>query len=216
MDDPGIPLFLRRNPPNSGQQQAPNLDASMESWALYFASRRWAVLPLHSAENGGCSCGDPNCGRVEHPRTQNDAKDACTDPEQIRRWWKQWPDANVGIATGVVSDLLVIDIDPSKGGDESYQQLQNELPGAFAALKVRTGSGGAHLYFGCLKPTPSRDNIRPGISIRADGGYVVAPPSRHVSGSRYRFASSGGLVLPPVPALLRKSIFRKRPRDQRA
>jgi hypothetical protein len=205
-------------PSSSSAQSRPHPDASRELWALYYAGRGWPVVPLHSGEKILCSCSDPTCGSAgKHPRTQHGIKDASTDPEQIRRWWKQWPDANVGIATGVVSGILVLDIDPSNGGDESYDQLQNELPGAFATLlKVRTGSGGAHLYFECLKPTPSRHNIRPGISTRADGGYVVAPPSRHVSGSRYRFVSSGGLVPPPVPALLRKWIFRKRPLDQRA
>ena len=66
-------------------------------------------------------------------------------------------------------------------GAKSYEQLQNDVPDAFTTLlKVRTGSGGAHLYFGCLSPTPSRTNIRPGIDIKADDGYVVAPPSQHV------------------------------------
>ena len=86
--------------------------------------------------------------------------------------------------------------------------MQNELPGTFTAqLEVRTGSGGVHLYFECLSPTPCRANIRPGIDIKADGGYVVAPSSRHVSRARYRFVSNGGLVPPPLPAALRDLIF---------
>jgi hypothetical protein len=202
----------------SSAQPIPHPGAGRQLWDLYYASRGLRVLPLHSVDGGRCTCADVNCGSPgAHPRTQGGVKDASDDPEQIRRWWLQSPDANIGIATGVVYGLLVVDIDPSKGADRSYQQLQIDLPGAFTALlKVRTGFGGTHLYFECLKPTPSRDNIRPGISIRADDGYVVAPPSTHVSGSRYRFVSSGGLVPLPIPAPLRKSIFRKRPLNQRA
>ena len=64
-----------------------------------------------------------------------------------------------------------------------------------------------HLYFECRSPTPCRTNIRPGIDVKADGGYVVAPSSRHVSGRRYRFVSNSGLVPPPLPAALRDLIL---------
>lgn len=197
-------------PSSSSAQSRPHPDASRELWALYYAGRGWPVVPLHSAEKTLCSCSDPICKSAgKHPRTQHGVKDASTDLEQIRRWWKQWPDANVGIATGVVSGLLVLDIDPSKGGDESYQQLQNELPGAFAApVKVRTGSRGTHLYFECLKATPSRANIRPGIDVKADDSYVVAPSSRDVNGRHYCFVSNSGLACPPVAAALRDLIFK--------
>ena len=95
-------------------------------------------------------------------------------------WWRWWPSANVGIATGVASGLLVLDIDPRNGGDASYEQLRKQFPAAFAELlEVRTGSGGTHLYFECRSPTPSRANILPGIDVKADGDYVVAPPSLH-------------------------------------
>jgi putative DNA primase/helicase len=90
-------------------------------------------------------------------------------------------------------------------GDESYAKLQQELPpDAFAQLlKVRTGSGGTHLYF--RHPgghVPCQANFRTGIDVKADGGYVVAPPSLDVTGVRYRFASNSGLLLPPLPQAL--------------
>jgi len=129
--------------------------------------------------------------------------DASDDTEQIRAWWAQWPDANVGIATGADSGILVLDIDSNRGGDRSYEQLQNELTGAFAELlKVRTGSGGTQLYFDCRKATASRASIRPGIDVKADGGYVVAPSSLHFSGGRYHFLSHGRLVPPLLPVEL--------------
>jgi hypothetical protein len=180
-------------------------------WALSYASRGWPVLPLHSVGGGCCTCGDVNCRSPgKHPRTQHGVKDASTFSWQIQRWWKFWPSANVGIATGVASGLLVIDIDPRNGGDVSYDQLRKEYPASFAELlEVRTGSGGTHLYFEWRSATPSRANIHPGIDVKADGGYVVAPPSLHISGSRYGFVSNSGLIPPPLPAALHDLILPK-------
>jgi hypothetical protein len=139
-------------------------------------------------------------------------KDAFDDFEQIRAWWALWPDANVGIATGADSGLVIFVIDPRQGGEESYAKLQQELPSdTFAQLlKVRTGSGGSYLYFqhpgGYVQ---SQANIRPGIDIKADDSYVVAPSSRDVNGRVYCFASNSGLVCPPLPAALHDLICKE-------
>jgi Bifunctional DNA primase/polymerase, N-terminal len=193
--------------PASGQS-APHPDAGKLLWALYYASRGWPVLPLHSVEGGCCTCGDVNCRSPgEHPRTQHGVKEASAQSWQICRWWRWWPNANVGIATGVASGLLAVDIDPRNGGDASYDQLRKQCPAIFEdLLEVQTGSGGTHLYFECRSPAPSRANILPGIDVKADGGYVVAPPSQHVSGMTYRFASNGILLLPSLPQALRDLI----------
>ena len=198
-------------PPRSTQPPAlPHVGGNRHQWARYYASRGWSVLPLHSTDAGLCSCGDRDCRSPgKHPRTQHGVKDASVDPQQIQDWWTQWPAANVGIATGAVSGLVVIDIDPRNGGNESYAQLKNELPSAFAKLfEVRSGGGGTHLYF--QHPgghIPCRANIRPGIDVKADGGYVVAPNSSHVSGSiRYRPISNIGMALPALDPALRDLI----------
>jgi Bifunctional DNA primase/polymerase, N-terminal len=193
--------------PSSGQS-APHADASKLTWARYYANRGCLVLPLYSVEGGRCTCGDVNCRSPgKHPRTQHGVKDASADSWHINRWWRWWPNANVGIATGVASGLLAVDIDPRNGGDASYDQLRKQCPAVFEdLLEVQTGSGGAHLYFECRSPAPSRANILPGIDVKADGGYVVAPPSQHVSGMTYRFASNGILLLPSLPQPLRDLI----------
>jgi hypothetical protein len=135
-------------------------------------------------------------------------KDASAQSSQINLWWRWWPSSNIAVATGVTSGLLVLDINPRHGGDASYEQFRKQFPAEFAELlEVRTGSGGTHLYFECRSPTPSRVNILPGIDVRADGDYVVAPPSLGVGGSRYQFVSNSGLVLPPLPAALCDFIF---------
>jgi hypothetical protein len=185
----------------------PHPEGSREHWALYYASRGWHILPLHSAERGRCSCGVSNCNSPgEHPRTQQGLQDATTDIGQIRRWWQEWPDANLGIVTGTVSGLVVINIDPENGGDASFEELRQQFPDAFREpLEVRTGSGGTQLYFECRHSLPSRRNIRPGVDVMADDDYVVAPSSLHVSRRHYRFVSSDLIVL--LPAALRDLIL---------
>jgi len=114
----------------------------------------------------------------------------------------------VGLRTGAPSRLVVIDIDPDHGGDDSLEKLidhHGALPGA---RTIRTGSGGTHLYFrhpGHSVPN-SAGKLGAGIDVRGDGGYVIAPPSRHRNGRLYVVARQGGVVpeLPPwVEAALR-------------
>ena len=97
--------------------------------------------------------------------------------EQILAWWKQFPDANVAIVTGEISGIVVIDVE--KGGSI------DDLP--FTA-RCRTGGW----YYYCAHPkTPVKNGVRVKelTDIRADGGYIVAPPSLHASGQRYEWDS---------------------------
>lgn len=166
---------------------------------LEYSARGWLVIPLHTPAAGGCSCGRPDCESPgKHPRTAHGLKDASRDPAIIREWWRRWPDANVGIVTGPESGILVLDVD-GKQGEESLIELGRRgfhLPDTHT---VRTGGGGQHLYF----LWPERTNVRnsagkiaPGLDIRSQGGYVVAPPSLHASGARYEINES---AMPPVP-----------------
>lgn len=151
--------------------------------ALEYAARGWSVFPVHtpsSAEIVACSCRNPICRSPgKHPRTPRGFKDASTDAKQIKHWWDQWPTANVGIATG--NGLLVLDVDPRNGGMTSLEELEKEH-GPIRTRKVRTGSGGWHFYFKTTDPIRGRSGVRLGLDIKADGGYVVAPPSIHVEG----------------------------------
>jgi hypothetical protein len=101
--------------------------------------------------------------------------------DQVRNWWAQWPDANVAIATG--SGLVVLDVDPYKGGLHSLSIL---LGGGFEwpTATVRTGSGGLHFYFTVDQSVRNATGFQGllGIDVRGDGGYVVAPPSNHLKG----------------------------------
>ncbi|MGO9569025.1 MAG: bifunctional DNA primase/polymerase [Desulfomonilaceae bacterium] len=164
--------------------------------ALEYATRGLAVFPLYWIdEHGNCACGKPDCGSDGGKHPLWDKRDllhgylnATTNPEQIRTWWDRWPLANIGIATGRKSGLIVIDVDPRKGGDESYGSLK-ETHGLPVTVTALTGGGGWHDY---LRPENGigftcKTDMWPGIDIKADGGYVVAPPSNHISGHTYQW-----------------------------
>src|SRR5262245_13725131 len=103
---------------------------TMLDWALHYANLGWPVIPLHSVQNGRCSCGNASCKSPgKHPRTRHGVKEATKDPAVIRNWWAKWLDANIGIATGQISGLTVIDID----GESGLSRL-NSLATLFAPL----------------------------------------------------------------------------------
>ncbi|MEE6261956.1 bifunctional DNA primase/polymerase [Plantactinospora sonchi] len=175
--------------------------------ALAYAAGGVPVLPLHNPTSSGCSCGRADCDRPgKHPRwhqtlLRHGLHDATTRPDRIRRWWARWPEANVGLRTGIRFDVCDVD---AREAVPRLRELFRDAP--VAGPLVRTGSGGWHLY---LRPTGAgnRTALLPGVDWRGVGGYVVAPPSRHASGARYRWVRRPAAPLPdcPVPlaALLR-------------
>jgi len=94
--------------------------------ALNYATRLgWAVLPVHNMANGKCSCGDPSCTSPgKHPRVRHGVNDATIDPAKILGWWRTWADANIGIATGAISNIWVLDVDPRHAGDDTLFGLE--------------------------------------------------------------------------------------------
>jgi hypothetical protein len=112
------------------------------------------------------------------PYTEHGFKDATTDQEQVRTWWRKWPDAGIGVPTGKASGWMVLDIDIDKGGDASLSALvehHGDLPDTLHAKTPRLGD---HFVF--KNPTDvevrnSESKIGKGIDIRGEGGYVVVP-----------------------------------------
>ena len=153
----------------------------------YYSQRNLPIFPLYWMSGDECSCGKKDCrSQGKHPLVCDGFKSATTDISKILRWHEKWPHANWGIRTGDAvnggSGLLVVDIDQNSGGFENWEMLRSEHPGELIeTVTVETGGGGVHLWF----VYPSGTNIRsgagvlgPGIDIRADGGYVVVPPSQ--------------------------------------
>ena len=115
---------------------------------LDYCERGWSVLPLHYIQDGRCSCDDRNCSSPgKHPMISNGLKGAVSDSDIARRWWAKTPLANIGITTGKKSDLVVLDVDPDHGGEESYQDLVYDHGDFLDTVQVLTGGGGCHYYF---------------------------------------------------------------------
>jgi putative DNA primase/helicase len=156
--------------------QTPNYGAI----ALSYAARGWRVHPLRKGD--------------KLPATAHGCKDATLDADQIRKWWSMWPDANIGLATGY--GFWVLDIDP----DGLAWAEANDLP---ATIEATTGRGGRHLLYRLPEGATVRNSagvIAPGVDVRGAGGYIVAAPSLHPSGTRYTWLDCDGDVPDGDPA----------------
>lgn len=178
---------------------------SMLDLALEYAARGWKVFPCHYPvfvpdQPTRCSCGKPDCGQIgKHPATPHGYKDGTTDEAQIRAWWTKNPFYNIGIATGEVSGFLVIDVDTHDAdGVETWTKLEAKY-GAINTRIARTGGNGFHHLF--THPgvrIGNRTAVLPGIDVRGDGGYIVAPGSVHASGNEYGWLNDNPIAAMPV------------------
>ncbi len=149
---------------------------------MYAAEWDFAVFPVHwIREDGLCSCGRDSCRSAgKHPLTPDGFKSATKNLGRIGAWWQKAPQANIGIATGRYSGIIVLDVDPRHGGFDSLAHYS--LP---VTMKAKTGGGGEHYYFRCAKDLEIRNSagkLGAGLDVRGEGGYVLAPPSNHVMG----------------------------------
>lgn len=164
--------------------------SAMLDWALYYARLGWAVFPLVP-------------GTKSPFKDSHGSSEATTDPERIRAWWAQHPDANIATRPSAAG-LYVYDVDPRNGGDVDHQRLQAERGPIDSPLRVNSPSGGWHLYLAA--PPGQRYDGKPAAGI--DGkynGYAVLPPSVHPNGGRYTWAGqppSRSVTAAPIPGWL--------------
>jgi Bifunctional DNA primase/polymerase, N-terminal/Primase C terminal 1 (PriCT-1)/AAA domain len=141
--------------------------------ARSYARRGWKILP--------CEPGDKlPCRRL----VRHGVNEATSDLHTIGGWWREQPDANIGIATGQASGLFVVDVDAQSGGVETWRMLTLKF-GDLKTATIRTPGGGFHLYFRLptgLDVRNSVSRIGPGIDVRGSGGYVVAAGSKRPDG----------------------------------
>ena len=152
------------------------------SAALYYAQQGFPVFP---------------CGSHKRPLTEHGFKDASTDPSQIFKWWNQRPDALIGMPTGEVTGIDVLDVDnPQEFASDCTLDLTENT-------RVKTRKG-FHVWFERDPSQPLNSRVRPvpGADTRGDGGYVIVPPSGHADGAYY-FENSAPLKPMPVDLLLR-------------
>ncbi|NOT02349.1 MAG: DUF3987 domain-containing protein [Phycisphaerales bacterium] len=147
---------------------------SMVDAAVRLGARGFRVFPVRA--------------RDKTPLIKDWPNRASADEKVIREWWNNWPDANIGIATGA-SGIVVIDIDPRHGGDESFADLCAKLGPLPETVMSMTGGGGQYFFFRAPQGAEieSKNKVRgySGVDVKAVGGYVVAPPSIHPSGRAY-------------------------------
>jgi putative DNA primase/helicase len=160
----------------------PTSNLSLLESALMYARQGVPVFPLHGVRSGRCTCGT-FCGEAagKHPQIAGSFRAASTNLPQIRRWWKQWPDANIGLVTGAASGLVVLHV----VGIEGFLTLQSLVAryGALPQTATMQTPLGSSFYFKVPKGfEPLACTLRDGIEFSADAGYAVAPPSRHASG----------------------------------
>lgn len=146
--------------------------------AIEYARCGWRVFPCHP--------------RQKTPATPHGYKSATTDPDRIRRYWQRVPDANIGLATGAISEMWVLDVDTKTGkvGAESMRNIVATFGPMPRTRQQRTGSGGWQYFFALpygLTVSNSAGKVGPDIDVRGDGGYVIVPPSIHPCGDRYRW-----------------------------
>ena len=137
--------------------------------ALDYSKRGFSVIPITWKREEPNKMKKPLVGwrEWEHRRA---------DETQIRAWWKLWPNAGVAIVTGKISGIVVMDADIYKGAT-----IEGLPP---TTMIANTGGGGQHHFYKYIEGARNRAGAN-GMDVRAEGGYVVAPPSMHVSGTPY-------------------------------
>jgi hypothetical protein len=179
------------------------------------ANPDWAVFPCHSIVDGRCTCGGKDsCSPGKHPRTANGLKDATRDKSKLAQFSARWPQSNVAVVTGETNGIVVIDVDPAHGGSESLAAMEVNYGKLPATVTVETGGGGLHHYYRypAAAKIGSCNAWLKGVDVKADGGYVIAPPSVHASGGKYRWAaghSPDEIELAEIPAWLLAELPRK-------
>ena len=142
--------------------------------ALAYASWGWHVLPVVPNE--------------KIPATAHGVHDATTNSEQIKAWWQQNPEFNIGIAAGAISNIVVFDIDPRNGGDTSWDTWLSEHGAAPDGAYQLTAGGGQH-YISVYRDSIKSCKLREGIDLLSNGRYFLASPST-INGRQYDWEAS--------------------------
>jgi hypothetical protein len=173
-------------------QQLKTAMNDLEASALHLADLGISVIPLWWPDGGVCACpsGAECASPAKHPIAKlvpNGLTNASTNAATITAWWQRYPNANIGLVTG--GEIDVIDVD---GAIPAYQALIEDMgaPEHVATVLTGRGDGGLHIYCtpgGNKTITSGKHGLPNKIEVKGAGGYVVAPPSRHVSGGTYTY-----------------------------
>jgi hypothetical protein len=204
-----IDLLARSMERHRPKEQQP---VSLAEAAIHYAAQGWPVFPL--AGKIPFRTLDGRDGHGYH--------DATTDPELITAWWQQHPTANIGLPTGEVSGVIVLDLDP-RHADRRQPNLLRVLTERYGELPktrtVRTAHGGLHCYFAHPKdghryPNAVQLDTLAGVDVRGDGGYVVLPPSKLHGRLAYTWGNSDVPIAQAPDWLLARLAEQRRKEEQ--
>jgi len=188
-------MIRTTKPPASRKMEGPSEGKRRPlAHALDYSNRGLHIFPVHSIRfDGSCSCGKEDCSSPgKHPLVKWKQM-ATIDAGLIRKWFAKEIEHNnnIAITTGVKSGIIVLDVD-SEEGEEFLVELEKEHGKLPVTVIAQTGGGGRHIYFSHPGGhVNNRINVaNKGIDVKADGGYVVAPPSIHKSGEKYTWLKS--------------------------
>lgn len=170
-------------------------------WAtFYVVELGWPVFPLRPRSKAPLS--DAALGLL------HGKNDATKDRARVREIWQRYCDAGVGVVSGAESGVVFVDVDPRNDGDNGLKDLESEYGRLPIGPVSLTGGGGTHAAFAHPgHPLRSRNNLGGyrGVDLKADGGYVVAPPSVHPNGVRYAWNPQLhpiATAIPPCPVFV--------------
>jgi len=192
-------------------------ETSHEDAALKLAESGFCVFPLWGIDaEGRCRCGhcsDTSSRRGKHPILKGGYLKATVDSSLIRAWWTAYPDANIGLPTGL-NDIFAIDIDPA--GLEMWKRTVKKRPELSRTVYIRTGRGLQALFSqdSDVKLTGATNALGEGVDTRGEGNYIIAPPSKHYTGNTYQWEHAD-LPIAPLPSWLHSSLASRAATEQR-
>lgn len=184
---------MRRKETLSTDASQPKLPRATGSttWAatLDYLSRGFSVIPIQL--------------RAKRPLFHwREFRERRASAEEIREWFEKWPDANLAIVTGALSGVVVLDVDARRGGPQNLLRLERSHARLPPTLEAVTGSNGRYLYLAHPgRPLAEKTAIESGVDLLGDGGYAVAPPSIHPSGTPYLWRPAHSPAEIPIAAM---------------
>jgi Bifunctional DNA primase/polymerase, N-terminal len=165
--------------------------------ALAYAAHGWAVFPVPPGTKRSYKSAEHSDGRA-WGMTRNAA--------EIRADFTRWPDAGIGIPTGAVNGIIVVETDTVAGhgidGSNSLAQLETKHGALPDTLQAISPSGSVHRYFkhpgASIKIISSASELGAGIDVRGDGGMVIAPPTARPDVGVYRWINRNPIAEPPA------------------
>jgi hypothetical protein len=192
-------LRKRRDPSRSEALKSSHPASRLDAALAYAAERGWEIFPADSdgkkkSHKAGKNSNGKNWGMTK-------------DPDEIKSDFKKWPRANIGIPTGAVNRIWVLEADTKEGHDVDGIAALRELEAKHGplpeTLMAESPSGSIHYYFKWptgINVGNSTSKIAPGVDVRGEGGMVIAPPSIRADGA-YRWLNEG-TPIPDAPPWL--------------